>query len=90
MMRGCAMGCAAQLAWLALGGATAYFATGKTQDRLFAVTIATTWITLIPLVIYERSKGYRTSTGGLVLVGCIALLLGGSCAALLWTPMDFR
>ncbi len=90
IMRGCAMGCASQLGWIALGGALAYVLPGKASDNAFAICIITQWLTLIPLVMLERSKGYRSSVAGLILIGCVALLLGGSCAALIWNPPSFH
>jgi len=42
----------------------------------------TQWIALVPLILRERSKGNPNIAKGLVVTGCVGVLLSSACAGL--------
>lgn len=40
------------------------------------------WLVLLPLILYQKSKGRPDTVRGLVVAGCLTLLLSSFCAAL--------
>jgi hypothetical protein len=40
------------------------------------------WIVLLPLILYQRAKGRPDTVRGLIVAGCLTLLLSSFCAAL--------
>jgi len=47
---------------------------------------ATQWIGLIPLIRRERAEGRLMTAKGLLIMGCIGVLLSSACAAIFLVP----
>ena len=81
---GCAMGCGVQLAFLAVGLLISVNLRSNTDSTLAAMSFGVTqWIALIPLVLNERAKGRPKRVTGLLITGCLGVLLSTACGAML-------
>lgn len=80
---GCAMGCGTTIASLIVCGLTAFTVNGKASDYAFMGWGVLQWIGLIPLILNQRAKGYKNRVTGMIVVGCIALLVSMACASML-------
>jgi hypothetical protein len=81
------MGFGASVAF-ALLGVLAGFAVdsgghGKLSDYLMVGWGVTQWIGIIPLIVNERKKGRKNRIKGLIIAGCIGVLLSSACASIL-------
>ncbi len=47
---------------------------------------ATQWIALIPLILRERANGRVATAKGLIIMGCLGVLLSSACAAIFFGP----
>jgi hypothetical protein len=87
VLRGFAMGCGTSIAFAVLGVIAALTidsaGNGKLSDYLFAGWGVTQWIGILPLIANEQSKGRKKSIKGLIIAGCIGLLLSSACAGIL-------
>ena len=81
---GCLTGCATTIAFGLLSFVLAITIDsgghGKLSDYLFASWGLTQWIGLIPLILSERKKGRRNRVTGIIVAGCLGLLLSSACA----------
>jgi hypothetical protein len=78
---GCGLGCLTQLIFIVLGVLIASQGNGSSK---MAMTIAcswgvTQWIALIPLILVQRANGRPRTVQGLVITGCIGVLLSSAC-----------
>jgi hypothetical protein len=87
ILRGFAMGCGTSIAFAVLGIIAALTidsaGNGKLSDYLFASWGVTQWIGILPLIANDQSKGRKKSVKGLIIAGCIGLLLSSACASIL-------
>jgi hypothetical protein len=82
--RGCLFGCACQIGFIAAAFLAAYvIRNGKASEVLFVSWGVAQWAALIPLILRQRAKGYPRTVDGLIIIGCIGLLLSSACAGLL-------
>jgi hypothetical protein len=84
---GCLMGFGTTVAFGILGALAAFAVdssgNGKLSDYLFVSWGVTQWIGIIPLIMNERQKGRKNRIKGLIIAGCLGLLLSSACASLL-------
>src|SRR5258708_3474963 len=88
--RGCAMGCGWGLLAAAISGGLAYVLDNKPGEVALVSCRLTQWIAIVPAILNQKRKGYRQSPKGLIIAGCIGVLLASTCAALLLNPPDFK
>lgn len=82
LFEGCLMGCAAQCVFFFVGLLAAFAAKGKLSGLLLASWGVTQWIVLGPLIWQQRSKGYPNRVVGMIIIGCLGLLLSSACGAM--------
>jgi hypothetical protein len=84
---GCLMGFGTTVAFAILGVVAALTVDsaghGKLSDYLFVSWGVTQWMGLLPLISNERSKGRKNRVKGLIIAGCLGLLLSSACASIL-------
>jgi hypothetical protein len=82
---GVAMGCAVQVGFFILGIVAALATSSSTKfSNVVAVSWGVTqWIALVPLILHERSAGRPRRVTGLIIAGCIGILLSSACASLM-------
>ena len=80
---GCLMGLACQIAFILIG-IFGLFA-GNTIVLLVGWG-ATQWIALIPMILRERANGHPATAQGMIIMGCIGLLLSSACATRFIVP----
>jgi hypothetical protein len=88
-LSGCAMGCGTTIASVIVCALVAFTVNGKTSDYAFMSWGVVQWIGLIPLILTQRSKGYKNRVTGLIVSGCATLLASMACASML-SNMSFR
>lgn len=76
------MGCAWQLIFGIFGFVLAASFQGKLASFLFASWGVTQWIAIGPLIWRERSQGYPNRVTGLIIMGCLGVLLSSACGAM--------
>ena len=85
---GCAMGCGMTIAFGALSFLLALAADssghGKLSNYMFASWGVTQWIGIIPLILNDRKKGRKNRVMGMIVAGCLGLLLSSACAELVF------
>ncbi len=57
---------------------------GKLSNYLFASWGVTQWIGLIPMIVHDFKKGRRNRATGLIVAGCVGLLLSSACAEIIF------
>ena len=84
---GIAMGCAVQIGFFVLGilASLALSSSGKLSDVAAVSWGVTQWIALVPLILNERSAGRPRRVTGLIIAGCIGVLLSSACASLIFS-----
>jgi hypothetical protein len=82
---GFAIGCACQIVFFLLGmaGAFAINSSERLPNMLAASWGITQWIALVPLILKQRAKGRTRMVNGLIISGCIGVLLSSACASLM-------
>src|SRR5689334_1795874 len=80
---GCAMGCGVTLASVAVCVLIASLVNGKQSDYYFMSWGVVQWIGLIPLILSQRSKGYKNRVAGIVVAGSASLLVSLACASMI-------
>ena len=88
---GCGIGCCVQFAMLALGGAIASMASVadsravpyKARAVLFVSWGITQWIVLVPLILNQKAVGNRKTVQGMLISGCLGVLLSSACAGMM-------
>jgi len=80
---GCFLGCACQIPFILLG---LLALTQSNHELLLASWGVTQWIALIPLIVRQRAKGHVATAKGLLIMGCIGVLLSSACAAFFVSP----
>jgi len=87
ILRGFAIGCGVSIAFAVIGVIAALTidsaGSGKLSDYLFASWGVTQWIGILPLIANDQSKGRNKSVKGLIIAGCVGLLLSSACASIL-------
>jgi|HubBroStandDraft_5_1064220.scaffolds.fasta_scaffold755229_2 drug/metabolite transporter (DMT)-like permease len=87
VLLGCLMGFGTSVAFAVLGIVAALTVDtaghGKLSDYLFVGWGVTQWIGIIPLILNDRSKGRHKRVKGLIIAGCIGVLLSSACASIL-------
>jgi hypothetical protein len=86
---GCLMGCACQIGFFAVGGVLASLASiansstlpYSAREVLFLSWGVTQWIALVPLIRSERAVGHSKTVQGMLISGCLGLLLSSACAS---------
>jgi hypothetical protein len=76
------MGCGLQVAFWFLGLLAAMSTKGKLSNFIFLSWGVTQWIALGPLIWKQRSKGYPNRVQGLIIAGCLGVLLSSACGAM--------
>ena len=80
---GCVWGVLIQLGFFVLGlWGVFYMPNGRLQVVVCSSWGITQWIVIVPLIIRERAKGERRVAQGLIITGCVGLLLSSACAGL--------
>jgi hypothetical protein len=83
VIHGCLMGCAWQLIFGILGFVlAASFQGNLLAGFLFVSWGVTQWIAIGPLIWRERSQGYPNRVKGLIITGCLGVLLSSACGAM--------
>jgi hypothetical protein len=86
-MLGCLMGFGTTVAFAILGVVAALTIDtaghGKLSDYLFVGFGVTQWIGILPLIANDQSKGRKNRVKGLIIAGCIGVLLSSACASIL-------
>jgi hypothetical protein len=84
---GCLMGCGTSVAFALLGllaGLTVDSGGhGKLSDYLIVGWGVTQWIGIIPIIMSQRRAGNKNRVKGLIIAGCIGVLLSSACASIL-------
>ena len=82
---GCAMGCLCQIVfWLIGFGAAMAMDKHPTPANILYVSFGVTqWIVIAPLIWQQRKRGYRSRVQGLIITGCIGVLLSSACAMMI-------
>ena len=88
---GFGIGCTCQFGFFLLGGAIASLASITDSRSIpFAARAAlllswgiTQWIALIPLIMSQRAAGNRKTVQGMIISGCIGVLLSSACAGMM-------
>jgi hypothetical protein len=85
--KGCAMGCGWGLAALFLSMGIGIALNVKLSPKLGNWLILscglTQWIGIVPTILDQRHKGYRQSPKGLIVAGCVGMLLISACGGML-------
>jgi hypothetical protein len=83
IMAGFGIGCACQVVFLVLG-AVGSMAAGNSKYSLMPLMFwgITQWIALVPLILSQRAKGHSQTVTGMLISGCLGLLLSSTCAVL--------
>ena len=80
--RGCLFGCLWQAGFIAASLLAAYVIRNSNLAGALLVSWGVTqWAALIPLILQQRAKGYPRTVYGLIIIGCIGLLLSSACAS---------
>ena len=91
---GCAMGCGSTIgfALLSLLLALAFDSSGhgKLSNDLLASWGLTQWLGIVPIIMVQRSRGYKNRVTGLIVAGCVGLLLSSACAELVFNLGNMR
>lgn len=83
LMSGCMLGCLCQVGFFVLGAVFAYMQNnGRLIKFAFAIWGVTQWIAIVPLIIRQRAAGYPARAKGLLMAGCLGVLLSSACALL--------
>jgi hypothetical protein len=82
VLDGCLFGCACQAAFCFLGFLAAFANSGKLSNFLFVSWGVTQWIAIGPLIWQQKSQGYPNRVKGLIVTGCIGVLLSSACGLL--------
>jgi hypothetical protein len=90
-MTGCLTGCAVQIGFFALSGIFMFAfdsqlgAAGlaKYENWIFMSWGLTQWIAIVPMIVSNQKKGRRKNAQGLIIAGCIGVLLSSACASML-------
>ena len=81
---GCLLGCAVQCGFFLVGLLAATAVKGnKLSGLLFLSWGVTQWIALGPLIWQQRAKGYPKRIVGMIITGCLGLLLSSACGSML-------
>jgi hypothetical protein len=82
---GCAMGCGMQLALAFFAGMIASMVgSDKVSNFIFLSSAVTQWILLVPLILHQRAAGYTSRVQGIIIAGCLGVLLCSACGAMLY------
>ena len=84
VLLGCLLGCACQAACWFLGLLAAFANSGKFSSFLFVSWGVTQWIAIGPLIWRQKSQGYPNRVKGLIVTGCIGVLLSSACGAMIF------
>jgi hypothetical protein len=90
---GCGLGCVSQVGFLALTSGVAALLTilegwggpqvpFQIKQALFLSWGITQWIALIPLIINQRAAGHSKTVQGMIISGCLGVLLSSACATM--------
>jgi hypothetical protein len=80
---GCGLGCAIQLAFILLGALVGTMLNNRRMINIAWLTFgATQWIAIVPLILKQKKKGRSRLVAGLIVTGCIGLLLSSACASI--------
>ena len=84
---GCGMGCAVGIAFSVVGLFVAGMVGNNTfSNIIFFSTALTQWLGLIPLILYQRSINHPKTVKGIILAGCLGMLLCSACASVMLLP----
>jgi len=87
---GCALGCAVQIGFAIVGMVVAVAVGGNTLSNIIFLSSAVTqWIGLVPLIMHQRSIGHPKTVQGIIIAGCLGMLLCSACGAMLF-PTIFK
>jgi hypothetical protein len=83
IIAGFGIGCACQIVFLILGLAVGSMS-GNSKYSFMPVVFwgITQWIALVPLILSQRAKGHSQTVAGMLISGCLGLLLSSTCAVL--------
>jgi hypothetical protein len=81
---GCGLGCLCQIGFLFLGFMAAGMSRGRFGNWLAVSWGVTQWLAIGPLIWQQRSQGYRNRVVGLIITGCLGLLLSAACGSVLF------
>lgn len=81
LIQGCMMGCMIQILCLVLAIAGFLSVHSAMLGKILLCSWGfTQWIAIIPLVLKQRAEGRTGEVNGLLITGCIGLLLSSGCA----------
>lgn len=78
---GILVGCLFQILFVLVGFLLIYFVRGKASILMLSSWGLTQWIAIGPMIWRERANGSSKTANGLIIIGCIGLLLSSGCAA---------
>jgi hypothetical protein len=88
---GCALGCAVQIGFALVGMLVAVsVGNDKISNIIFLSSAITQWIGLVPLILHHRAIGRRRTVQGIIIAGCLGMLLCSACGALLMLPSLYK
>ena len=84
MLLGCGLGCACQALCFAVSLVALGMSQGKLGNLLFVSWGLTQWVGILPMYLrYKRESRPRTAQG-LLIYGCLGVLLSSACAAMVF------
>jgi hypothetical protein len=88
---GCALGCAVQIGFAVVGMLVAVAIGQNTWSNIIFLSSAVTqWIGLVPLILHHRAIGRRRTVQGIIIAGCLGMLLCSACGAMLMLPNLYK
>ena len=78
------IGCACQIVFFVLGWAAAAMAKGKLANAIFVSWGYTQWLAIIPLFVHYHRRHMPKTAQGLLISGCLGILLSSACAAMMF------
>jgi hypothetical protein len=80
---GCALGCACQIFFMLVGLAiNSMTGAGKISESLVVGWGFTQWIGVAPLIFHHKEEGHPRTVQGLLISGCLGVLLSSACAGM--------
>ena len=82
VLKGCLMGCAAQIIFFFVGLAASGAMRGKWGAFAFVSWGITQWIAIIPLIFNADAEGHTSTKQGLLIAGSLGVLLSAACGSM--------